>query len=168
MKEAVKKTPHAGNRPRTFSIANHGVSITTVEEPNEEDEGPRQENNNKKKDTFTEEALINAWQSYAESLLEERLLKNTMSIYLPKKVNDNVFEVTVNTDINKEYLDNHMRSILDWLQNKLQNDHIEMKIVISETIVNNKAFTSQEIFQEMSEANPSLKRLTDELGLEIK
>ena len=168
VKEAVKKTPHAGNRPRTFSIANHGVSITTVEEPNEEDEGPRQENNNKKKDTFTEEALINAWQSYAESLLEERLLKNTMSIYLPKKVNDNVFEVTVNTDINKEYLDNHMRSILDWLQNKLQNDHIEMKIVISETIVNNKAFTSQEIFQEMSEANPSLKRLTDELGLEIK
>ena len=91
-----------------------------------------------------------------------------MSIYLPKKVNDNVFEVTVNTDINKEYLENHMRSILDWLQDKLQNDHIEMKIVISETIVNNKAFTSQEIFQEMSEANPSLKRLTDELGLEIK
>ena len=167
-KEPVKKTPPAGNRPRTFSIANHGVSISTVEEPNEKDEGPKQIINNKKKNTYTEEALIDAWQNYAESLLEERLLKNTMSIYLPKKVNDSLFEVTVNTDINKEYLDNHMRSILDWLQDKLQNDHIEMKIVISEVIVNNKAFTSQEIFQEMSEANPSLKKLTDELGLEIK
>jgi hypothetical protein len=61
-----------------------------------------------------------------------------------------------------------MRSILDWLQDKLQNDLIEMKIVISKTVVNTKAFTSQEIFKEMSETNPALKKLTDDLGLEIK
>ena len=49
-----------------------------------------------------------------------------------------------------------MRSILDWLQDKLQNDLLEMKIVISKTIVNKKAFTAQEIFQEMVETNPAL------------
>ena len=76
-------------------------------------------------------------------------------------------EITVNTDINKEYIEN-LRSILDWLHDKLQNNFIEMKIEISETIVNKKAFTSQEIFQEMTETNPALKKLTDELGLEIK
>ena len=91
-----------------------------------------------------------------------------MSLYLPKKVNDVVFEVTVNTDINKEYLDNNIRSILDWLQDKLKNDFIEMKIVISKVIVNNKPFTSQEIFQEMARQNPALNKLKDELGLEIK
>lgn len=167
-KEPLKKLPTKGDRPRTFSIANHGVSITTVEDPQEVVESTSQNNNKKNSDTFTEEALIKAWQSYGDSLTEEKWLKNTMAIYLPKKVNDSLFEITVNTDINKEYLDNNMRSILDWLQDKLQNDHIEMKIVISETVVNNKAFTSQEIFQEMSEANPALKKLTDELGLEIK
>ena len=91
-----------------------------------------------------------------------------MSIYLPKKTNDTVFEITVNTDINKEYLDNNLRSILDYLQDKLQNDLIEMKIVISEVVVNQKAFTSQEIFKEMAEQNPALSKLKDELGLEIK
>lgn len=91
-----------------------------------------------------------------------------MSLYLPKKVNDTTIEITVNTDINKEYIENNMRSILDWLQDKLQNDFLEMKIVISKTIVNKKAFTAQEIFQEMVEINPALKDLTDELGLEIK
>ena len=169
VKKPERKSLNSGHRPRTFSIANHGVSITSVEEEEENNESVKQNNKeNIKKEAFTEEALINAWKSYAESLSEEKLLINTMSLYLPKKVSDTVFEITVNTDINKEYIESNMRSILDWLQDKLQNDLIEMKIVISKTIVNKKAFTSQEIFQEMSETNPALKNLTDELGLEIK
>lgn len=168
VEETAKILPTTNNRAKTFSIANHGVSITTVEEDKEEVDSPKQDNNNKRKNTFTEEALIDAWEIYTENLEEEKWLKNTMSIYLPKKVNDTLFQITVNTDINKEYLDNNMRSILDWLQDKLQNDLIEMKIVISKTVVNTKAFTSQEIFKEMSETNPALKKLTDDLGLEIK
>ena len=158
----------SSRRPRTFSIANHGVSITTVDEDEKEENDEPQQKDKKRNNNFTEEALIEAWKEYTETLSEERLLKNTMSLYLPKKVNDVVFEVTVNTDINKEYLDNNIRSILDWLQDKLKNDFIEMKIVISKVIVNNKPFTSQEIFQEMARQNPALNKLKDELGLEIK
>ena len=167
-KNTTPTTPPSGNRPRTFSIANHGVSITPIEEEKEELSSDTTNKNKKRNNSFTEEALIEAWKSYTESLSGEKLLKNTMSIYLPKKVNDVLFEVTVNTDINKEYLDNNLRSILDWLQDKLQNDFIEMKIVISKVVVNQKAFTSQEIFQEMAEQNPALSKLRDELGLEIK
>ncbi len=168
-KEPAKKPPISGHRPRTFSIANHGLSITSLEEEKEEFEANKQVDNGViRKNTFTEEALLEAWSGYAENLTEEKLLYNTMSLYLPKKVNDTTIEITVNTDINKEYIENNMRSILDWLQDKLQNDLLEMKIVISKTIVNKKAFTAQEIFQEMVETNPALKDLTDELGLEIK
>ena len=167
--EPVKESPDSGNRPRTFSIANHGVSITTVDdEKKNEAESPQQTNNNKRNNSFTEEALIDAWKSYTESLSEEKLLKNTMTIYLPKLVSDSLIEVLVNTDMNKGYLESNMRAILNWLQNELQNDLIDMKIDISETIVNTKAFTSQEIFQEMSEQNPALSKLRDQLGLEIK
>ncbi|HZJ80810.1 MAG TPA: DNA polymerase III subunit gamma/tau [Dysgonamonadaceae bacterium] len=169
LKEPAKMPPASGHRPRTFSIANHGVSITPIEEDVDDNEADKQSNNNNnRKNTFTEEALQDAWKSYTESLTEEKLLINTMSLYLPKKVDDTLIEITVNTDINKEYIENNMRSILDWLQDKLQNDLIEMRIVISKTIVNKKAFTAQEIFQEMAETNPALKNLTDELGLEIK
>ena len=168
-KEPAKKSPASGHRPRTFSIANHGLSITSVEEEKEDFEANKQvDNGDRRKNTFTEEALLEAWRGYAENLTEEKLLINTMSLYLPKKVNDTTIEITVNTDINKEYIESNMRSILDWLQDKLQNDLLEMKIVISKTIVNKKAFTAQEIFQEMTETNPALKDLTDELGLEIK
>ena len=150
-------------------IDNHGLSITSVDEEEEKKETDiQQKSNNLRKNAFTEEALIDAWKSYTENLTEEKLLINTMSLYFPKKVDDTTIEITVNTDINKEYIENNMRSILDWLQDKLQNDLLEMKIVISKTIVNKKAFTAQEIFQEMVETNPALKDLTDELGLEIK
>lgn len=167
-KEEEKKHSSTSSRPRTFSIANHGVSITSMDEDEKEKEESRVETNNKRKNDFNEEALIDAWKSYADSLTDERLLKNTMSLYLPKKTNDTVFEVTVNTDINKEYLENNLRSILDWLQDKLHNDLIKMKINISETIVNKRPFTSHEIFEEMVQQNPVLKKLKDELGLEIK
>ncbi len=165
IKPEQKTTP---NRPRTFSIANHGVSITSMDEEKEENANNKIESNNRRKNKFSEEALIDVWKGYAQSLTEERLLQNTMSLYLPKMVNDTIFEVTVNTDINKEYLDNNMRSILDWLQDKLQNDFIEMTIKISETVVNKRAFTSHEIFEEMTQQNPLLKKFTDDLGLEIK
>ena len=167
--EEEKQKPSAtSSRPRTFSIANHGVSITAMDEDEEVKDESKAEKNNRNKNNFSEEALIDAWKSYTESLTDEKLLKNTMSLYLPKKVNDTVFEVTVNTDINKEYLENNMRSILDWLQDKLHNDFIEMEIAISKTIVNNRPFTSHEIFEEMALQNPVLKKLKDELGLEIK
>ena len=171
VKEPAKRSPYrSGHRPKTFSIANHGVSITLAEEEEKEDQENEKENSNKekRKNSFTDEALIEAWKSYTESLSEEKLLINTMSLYYPKKVDDTTIEITVNTDINKEYIENNMRSILDWLHDKLENDLIEIKILISKTIVNKKAFTAQEIFQEMSETNPTLIDLADQLGLEIK
>lgn len=167
-KAPEKKASSTGRRPKTFSIANHGVSISSIDEEEEENTDPIVNENKRRDNSFTQETLTEAWESYAENLLEEKWLKNTMKIYLPKKISDNLFEVTVNTEINKQYLDDNMQSILDWLKEKLQNDLIEMKILISETVVNKKAFTSKEIFQEMVEKNPALKKLSDELGLEIK
>ncbi len=166
--KAAEQKPTSTRTPKTFSIANHGVSISSMDEEEEESEESIVDENNRKDSTYTQEALTEAWESYTESLTEEKWLKNTMKIYLPKKISDSLFEVTVNTEINKQYLDENIRSILNWLQDKLKNDFIEMKILISEKVLNNRPFTSNEIFQEMVEQNPSLKKLTDELGLEIK
>lgn len=168
IEEKTKDVASTSFKPRGFSIANHGVSITSMDEEQEENAETKAEKNNRRKKTFTEEALIEAWKSYARSLTEEKLLQNTMSLYLPSMIDDTVFEVTVNTDINKEYLENNMRLILNWLQEKLQNDFVEMTINISETVVHKRAFTSYEIFEEMVEQNPLLKKFTDDLGLEIK
>ena len=167
-KAPEKKASPTARKPKTFSIANHGVSISSLDDEEEEETKADTKKNSQRNSTYSQEDLTRAWEKFTEDLVEEKWLKNTMKIYSPKKISDTLFEVTVNTEINKQYLDENIKSILDWLRDKLDNDFIEMKILISETVVNRKPFTSNEIFQEMVEQNPALKKLTDELGLEIK
>ena len=116
---------------------------------------------------FTEQQLQTAWQTFAENLIEEKLLKNTMMLYRPKMLGNTVFEVEVNTEINKNYLDDHGNAILSYLRERLQNDDITMAIKISEAITVKKPLTSREIFDDMVQKNPSLQKLSDEFDLEL-
>jgi DNA polymerase-3 subunit gamma/tau len=82
-------------------------------------------------------------------------------------VSDVLFEVEVNSEINKQYLTDNSNSILTFLRDKLQNGDITMMIKIAEGNAIKKALTSREIFDEMTEKNPALQKLSDEFGLEL-
>ena len=153
------------------TIAGLGVSLSSLTEENPEkpveksislQAEPRQSNR-----LFTEEELQKAWQEFAENLVEEKLLRNTMMLYKPKMLGNTVFEVEVNTEINKNYLDDYGNVILAYLRESLQNDDITMTVKISEATVVKKPLTSREIFDELVQKNPSLQKLSDEFDLEL-
>ena len=153
------------------TIAGLGVSLSSLTEENPEkpveksislQAEPRQSNR-----LFTEEELQKAWQEFAENLVEEKLLRNTMMLYKPKMLGNTVFEVEVNTEINKNYLDDYGNVILAYLRESLQNDDITMTIKISEATVVKKPLTSREILDELVQKNPSLQKLYDEFDLEL-
>lgn len=155
-------------KKRTVSLSGMGISLSSLtnrknEEPNAEEDEIIQVGSN----LFSEEDLISAWEEYAKNLNEEKLLKNTMSLYLPKMLSDTVFEVEVNTELNKQYLSDNSYSILAFLREKLQNGEVSMTIKIAEGNAIKKALTSREIFDEMVSQNPSLQKLSDEFGLEL-
>lgn len=145
-----------------------GISILSLrdqkeEEPEEEKKASTGNGNN----PFTEKELKEAWDEYAANLKGEPLLKNTMSLYHPRLISDVIFEVEVNTEINKEYLTNSSLSILSFLRSKVKNDDLTMTIKIAEGNAVKKPLTSREIFDEMAKKNPSLLKLSDEFGLEL-
>lgn len=153
------------------AIAGLGVSLSSLTEENPErpveksislQAEPGQSNR-----LFTEEELQKAWQEFAENLVEEKLLRNTMMLYKPKIRGNTVFEVEVNTEINKNYLDDYGNVILAYLRKSLQNDDITMIVKISEATVVKKPLTSREIFDELVQKNPSLQKLSDEFDLEL-
>jgi len=167
---ASKNIPPKKEAPlkkRTVSINEMGISISELKNENKKEN--TSELNNKKNGSkpFTEENLINAWKAYADALTEEKLLKNTMSLYLPKLLAETLFEVEVNTEINKHYLEDNSASILAYLREKLQNDDVTMTIKIAEGNAIKKPLTSREIFDEMVKQNSSLQKLSDEFGLEL-
>jgi DNA polymerase-3 subunit gamma/tau len=158
----------AATKRKSVSMAGMGISLASInhtqkKEVNSSSEEVRQNGTN----LFTEEELIAAWESYAAALKKEVLLKNTMSLYPPRMLNDVVFEVEVNTELNKQYLTDNSLSILSHLRKTLQNGEITMTIRIAEDNVIKKPLTSREIFDEMVQQNPSLQKLSDEFGLEL-
>ena len=154
----------------TPSFAGMGVSISSLRGKkektattgiNEEDKNTNGNNH------FTEKELINAWNEFADNINEEKLLKNTMNLYQPKMISDVIFEVEVNTELNREYLNNNSRSILTFLREKVKNDDLTMTIKIAVGNAITKPLTSHEIFDEMTERNISIQKLSDEFGLEL-
>ncbi|MCE5179919.1 MAG: DNA polymerase III subunit gamma/tau [Porphyromonadaceae bacterium] len=158
----------AVTKRRSVPMAGMGVSLASInntqkKETNNSGEQVQQNGTN----LFTEKELIAAWESYAAALKEEVLLKNTMSLYSPRMLNDVVFEVEVNTELNKQYLTDNSLSILSYLRETLQNGEITMSIRIAEGNAIKKPLTSREIFDEMVKQNQSLQKLSDEFGLEL-
>jgi DNA polymerase-3 subunit gamma/tau len=90
-----------------------------------------------------------------------------MMLYKPRMLGDTVFEVEVNTEINKNFLDEYGNVILAHLRESLQNDDITMTVRVSEAIVVKKPLTSREIFDELVQRNPTLQKLSDEFDLEL-
>lgn len=156
-------------KKKTVSLSGMGVSLSSItskkEEENSSPGSEAQQQNGK--NLFTESELVNAWKDYADSLNEEKLLKNTMTLYHPRMLSDTLFEVEVNTELNKQYLTDHSIALLSFLREKLRNDDITMTIRIAETNAIKKPLTSREIFDEMVQQNPSLQKLSDEFGLEL-
>ncbi len=165
--ETVTNEQVSADKQKTSSLKGLGVSITSLtqkkEDKMDEIEGTAKNGNN----LFTEKELIEAWDRYAEDLQEEPLLKNTMNLYQPRLISDVIFEVEVNTEINREYLTTNSKSILTFLRNRVKNDDLTMTIKIAEVNAIKKPLTSREIFDKMVDKNPSLQRLSDELGLEL-
>ncbi|HBL34914.1 MAG TPA: DNA polymerase III subunit gamma/tau [Porphyromonadaceae bacterium] len=155
-------------KKRTVSLSGMGISISSMGEKKEPEK--RQAFSNTKQngsDLFSEKELIRNWKEFADNLHEEKLLQNTMSLYIPKMLSDTLFQVEVNTEINKQYLEDNSLDILTFLREKLHNDDITMTIKISDQNVIKKPMTSHEIFDEMVQKNPSLQKLSDEFGLEL-
>jgi DNA polymerase-3 subunit gamma/tau len=149
---------------KTFPSSGMGVSLASLQNDKKEEAKTKiAETKQNRANPFSESELIAAWKEYAEGLKEEILLKNAMNYYSPKLLNDTQFEVEVNSDV----LTENSASILAFLREKLQNDHIAMTIKISETNANTRATTPREIFDEMVEENPTLLRLSNEFGLEL-
>lgn len=170
-KPEIKPTPQVEKKPVAKSLAGLGVSLSSLSEEKQDGqaEKDKQEEKESKQNNqlFTEAELQKSWLSFAENLKEEKLLKNTMKLYRPKMLGNTVFEVEVNTEINKSYLDDHSVDILSYLRESLQNDDITMTIKISEVTTVKKPLTSREIFDELVQKNQSLQKLSDEFDLEL-
>lgn len=118
-------------------------------------------------ESFTPIQLLNEWKAYADNLIEEHHLKNTMLNCLPNLIGNNVFEVVVNNPVQEQRLLENKGYILLAIKERLRNTTIEMDVRISVDNEKKLGFTSLEKYNLMLEQNENLKKLKDEFGLEL-
>lgn len=144
-----------------------GVSISAFGQKKEQVEEKAVVNSEVLNERFSPLQLINEWKAYAEGLIEEHHLKNTMLNCLPNLIENTLFEVVVNNPVQEQRLMEYTMDILTRLRSQLRNTSLRMQIRISEDNEKKLAFTPSEKFNLMMEENESLRKLKDEFGLEL-
>lgn len=163
-------TTTAQNNMPSAGVGGLGFSISAFSQKKEEEQPKHAVTIEVLNERFTPLQLINEWKAYAEELVEEHHLRNTMINCLPSLLDngvDNIFEVVVNNPVQEQRLLEYKMDILYKLKAKLRNTQLQMRVRISEDNEKKLAFTPAEKFNLMMEENESLRRLKDEFGLEL-
>ncbi len=156
--------PYSFSSTGTISIKDAGNSYTAKEK---EDKEKRNQNSFKPADEFTTEQLIRAWKDYAESISEKTpSFSSAMLKYEPVPEDD--FTVIFKTD-NKIIANDrtNLQSLLGHLKKELNNYKIKLDTEVTKKAENNKAYTDKEKFDLMAKKNPNIKKLKNDLNLEI-
>ncbi|MBK5719582.1 DNA polymerase III subunit gamma/tau [Dysgonomonas sp. Marseille-P4677] len=155
------------SQPKPSMPGGLGVSISAFGQKKEQVEEKATVDTVVLNERFSPLQLINEWKAYAEGLVEEHHLKNTMLNCLPNLIENTLFEVVVNNPVQEQRLMEYTMDILTRLRAQLRNTNLRMQIRISEDNEKKLAFTPSEKFNLMIEENESLRKLKDEFGLEL-
>ena len=115
---------------------------------------------------YTDSQLRQAWDDFALSLTTERILANTMRACVPQNRGNDLFEVTVENDMQVEDLTRVMPRLLESLRAALNNDNIKINITVSTTI-SPTAWNNRELLQHLIEQSPGVARMVEKLKLSL-
>lgn len=118
---------------------------------------------------FNEKDLEYYWRDFTNKLSKDEAanagrMKNMHPVQLKDQTS---FEVVVDNEMVQKNMLRLAPQIEDYLRRQLHNRKIRMKVRISESNENVRAYSHLEKFQMMSKKNPKLLRLKDEFGLEF-
>lgn len=150
-----------GSLPGTISIKNN--------KPKEETEKVEETEDltHKPADDYTQEQLDKIWQIVAEKYKDNKNLYIAFTKHKPIKGQENKIEFTVDNKIQKKELEDRFIDFIPMIKEKLNNFHLLLDIQVTQIESNHKPYTPQEKFNKMAEKNPAIKKLKDQLGLEI-
>ena len=116
---------------------------------------------------FTLDQLRDAWFGLKQSLADEPRLVQLVQLYKPNLVEPMVAEVQMPNPWQLEEMKKALPRLVKQIQDQLQNDHLQIRAVQAEYNAEQMAFTAEEQYKLMTEANPLLNTLKEKLDLVI-
>ncbi len=116
---------------------------------------------------FTQDTLSEKWKLFVDSYIDKSpSFANAIAKYQP--VLKESFEIEYKVDspiISKDLIS--VTSLLEFLKSELKNNQITLKPVTPSKMEEKKSYTDREKFEEMAKKYPGIRKLKDQLNLEI-
>ena len=171
VKEEIKKREQSHSIPKV-NIANLGISITNPNQHKKEKSPTKVVASSSLPSTqdkaFSIEDLSYVWHEYIGILpIEEKAMAARMRGLVPELLDATTFEVAVDNELVRRDFLRLKNSIEGYLQRRLQNSHITMKLRVTEESEEVRAYSKVDKFQRMVEKNKAVIELKDTFGLEL-
>ncbi len=121
-----------------------------------------------RREAFTHEQLLKAWQDYITEHPKEKIVVNTMSISLPEKVNEELYKITVQSQGQLDLINSRKTKILEFLHNAVHNDMLAIDIEIGAPDPSRYILTDREIVEGIRARHPEeMNDLINIFGLSL-
>jgi len=119
-------------------------------------------------DEFSEEDLVTEWKNYTERLKKkgEKILASIFESQTPTLKDKNI-HLTFPNETMKLDLEREENRLMTYLKAHLRNTHISLIIHVDEATSRKYAFTPQEKYEKLKEANPLLDKLRATFDLDV-
>ncbi len=155
--------------PDGSSISRISLKINGTKEDNGEKVREEENGLKKAKESFSYEQLLDAWKAIAASYKQESLaLFMAMTGDKPKLSGEHLLIIRVDNAIQQDLVSEKKPEILTGLHKALKNNYIDIKTEIKEKRGRKKAYLPAEKLRELINKNPDIKKLKDELGLDLE
>lgn len=116
----------------------------------------------------TEKDICFYWHEFANLLpQEETAMAKRMKIIQPKLLHDETFEVVVDNEQVKAYMQQMAPRIQSHMRRQLHNSKITMEVRVAENHEKARIYSKPELFVAMAKKNPNLLKLKEAFGLEL-
>ena len=122
----------------------------------------------KRNKEFTAESFLSAWNTFANQIKEEGKfnLHSHLTMETPVLKGTDILLTYPNDTIRLE-VERDQGTLLAFLANELENDHLKIKITVVESAVKRYAYTPEEKYAQLKEQNPLLDVLRSSLDLDV-
>lgn len=118
-------------------------------------------------ESFSDEAIDTAWETYIASHPTAHILINTMRTARPRRIQDNRFVIMVENPEQVNQMNHAMPDILKYLSDKLLNDHITIEIEINQGESSPRVWNSREVLAHMVQDTPHMREFIERFNLSL-
>ena len=166
----MTKKIESGSLRKTTRIPSLGAINGDVEEKNDEngDSSSETATSETREKRFTDKDLEAVWKEFGSIRRKQGKAQEQHIFVQPYKLDENTSLITIelNNSLQQDILNEIRGDFVQYLRNKLENDHIQLQVKLQKDNGKKLLYTNKEKYDHLAEKNPAVQHLQKKLGLD--